>query len=356
MPQKEETNALPIERAPLALYRKYRPNVFDEVRGQDEVVSVLRAAIEHGTVGHAYLFSGGRGTGKTTMARILARAVDTSEKDLYEIDAASNRQVEDARDLREGVATLPFESPYKFYILDEVHMFTKDAFNTLLKTIEEPPSHVIFVLATTELEKVPETIRSRCQVFQFKKPGHALLKEMVIDVAKSEGVTLPPASAELVALMGDSSYRDTLSVLQKVLTVANHTSITDEAVATIVGAPPTTTILDTARALAAKDLAKALSLFNEAHKKGIEPRVFILLLVSAVRTILLLRFAPELAPELKAQWGEDNLAALTTLAGRDGAGINASLLAELIVALQETPRAPMPQIPFELALYRVFAQ
>jgi DNA polymerase-3 subunit gamma/tau len=161
----------------MALYRAYRPSVFDEVRGQESVVSVLEAAVKKGEIAHAYLFAGGRGTGKTSMARILARAVGTSEKDMYEMDAASNRGIDEIRELREGVATHPFESNYKFYIIDEAHALTKDAWGALLKTLEEPPAHVVFVLATTELDRVPETIRSRCQVFRFSKPSHEILKK-----------------------------------------------------------------------------------------------------------------------------------------------------------------------------------
>ena len=148
-----------------ALYRKYRPENFDEVLGQDHIVTTLSESLKLGNVAHAYLFSGGRGTGKTTMARILARAVNCSENDLYEIDAASNRGIDDIRELREAVNTLPFESPYKVYIIDEVHMLTKEAFNALLKTLEEPPAHALFILATTEMDKLPETIVSRCQTF-----------------------------------------------------------------------------------------------------------------------------------------------------------------------------------------------
>ncbi len=347
-----------ISRAPLALYRKYRPSVFDEVRGQEEIVNVLRSAVENGRVGHAYLFAGGRGTGKTTTARILARAVGTSEKDLYEIDAASNRQVEDARALRESTATLPFNSPYKCYILDEVHMFTKDAFNTLLKTLEEPPAHVIFILATTELEKVPETIRSRCQVFQFKKPSHELLADVVEKVSASEGVTLAPETRELVALMGDGSFRDTLSVLQKVVTVSLNSSSktpTHDDVSRLLGAPTSEMLFGMLKSLAAKDIAKALGVFHRALGQGIEARVFVLLLVNAVRAVLLLRFAPELKSELTAQWGEDALKEFSVLAGKDGQALNAGLLAELITALLETHRSPVPAIPFELALYRTLS-
>jgi DNA polymerase-3 subunit gamma/tau len=134
---------------------------------------VLKAAVKSDKIAHAYLFAGGRGTGKTSMARILARALGTDEQDIYEMDAASNRGIEEIRALREGVATLPFASSrYKFYIIDEAHALTKDAWGAFLKTLEEPPAHAVFVLATTELDRVPETIVSRCQVFNFKKPSH----------------------------------------------------------------------------------------------------------------------------------------------------------------------------------------
>src|SRR3990167_9050549 len=152
------------------LYRAYRTQSFKEVRGQSQVVDVLAKAIKNNKPAHAYLFAGGRGTGKTSVARILARELGVSDKDLYEIDAASNTGVENIRELREGVNTVPFESPYKFYIIDEAHMLSKAAFNAFLKTLEEPPPHAIFVLATTEREKIPDTIQSRCETYAFKQP------------------------------------------------------------------------------------------------------------------------------------------------------------------------------------------
>ncbi len=336
----------------MALYRKYRPTSFDEIRGDQQVVEVLKAPVAQDKVAHAYLFAGSRGTGKTSMARILAHAVGTNDEDVYEIDAASNRQVDDARSLREGVATLPFSSRYKFYILDEVHMFTKDAWNTLLKTLEEPPAHAIFILATTELERVPETIVSRCQTFTFKKPSHETLKKLVQDIAKREGATLAPAGAELIALMGEGSFRDALGILQKVLTISPDKQLTEEEVGRVVGAPSGGTVNELLRAFAAKDCGRALEVLHRAVEGGIEPAVLALLAVTKVRAVLLLRFAPKLEGELAGQFGDDDLVLLKKLAGKEGAAINAALLSELLGALIETSRAPIPQIPLELALYR----
>src|SRR3989344_316951 len=198
-------------------YRKYRPQEFRDVIGQDHVVRVLEGAVKLGNISHAYLFSGPRGTGKTSVARILSRAGGTLTNDLYELDAASNRGIDDVRAIRESVVTLPFESKYKVYVLDEVHMLTKDAWNALLKTLEEPPKHVIFVLATTEIEKVPETVISRCQVFAFKKPNLETLREFLSAVVRKEKASLDKDALELVSLLADGSFRDAHGILEKVL-------------------------------------------------------------------------------------------------------------------------------------------
>lgn len=343
------------ERAPLSLYRAYRPQSFKEVRGQEHVVSVLESAVKSGKVAHAYLFAGGRGTGKTSMARILANTLKTDPQDIYEMDAASNRGIEEIRELREGVSTLPFASAYKFYIIDEAHALTKDAWGAFLKTLEEPPAHAVFVLATTELDRVPETIVSRCQVYNFKKPSHEVLKKLVLDVARDQGTAISPAGAELVALMGDGSFRDTLGILQKVLTISSDNKLTEDEVARVVGAPSAQTVNEFVRALAKKDIEGAVAGFHQALSCGSDAKTFIMLAVAKVRAVLLLRFAPKLEKELSAQFGEDDLALLKELSGKDGAAINSSVLSELITALIETARSPMPQIPLELALYRALA-
>ncbi len=339
------------ERNPLSLYRAYRPESFKEVRGQEAVVSVLEAAVASGKVAHSYLFAGGRGTGKTSMARILARALKTDEQDIYEMDAASNRGIDEVRELREGVATLPFNSTYKFYIIDEAHALTRDAWGALLKTLEEPPSHAIFVLATTDPDKVPETVRSRCQIFNFKKPSHETLKKLVQDVAKSEGYSIEPAAAELVAVMGDGSFRDTHGILQKVLTVSADKKLTEDEVAKVVGAPRGTSINDFLAAVGAKDIDTALAAFHQAVGGGVEPKLFCLLAVAKLRAVLLLRFAPKSSAMLEEQFGQDEMVFLQGLA-KNAPNLNAAVLAELLTALIETNRAPLPAIPLELALYR----
>ena len=182
-----------------ALYRKYRPQTFADVIGQDHIVKILEAQTKSGDVSHAYVFAGTRGTGKTSVARIFAHAIGTSANDIYEIDAASNNGVDEMRALNESVNTLPFESKYKVYILDEVHMLSKSASNALLKTLEEPPAHVIFILATTEIHKILDTVLSRCEVYTFKKPTQEVLKKVAMTVAKKAGCMIDEPSAELVA-------------------------------------------------------------------------------------------------------------------------------------------------------------
>lgn len=342
------------ERLVRSLYRAYRPQVFKDVLGQTQVTSVLEAAVKKDELAHAYLFAGGRGTGKTSMARILARALNTAEEDIYEMDAASNRGIDEIRELRDSVATLPFNSRYKFYIIDEAHALTKDAWGAFLKTLEEPPAHVIFVLATTELDRVPDTILSRCQVFRFEKPSREILKKLVQDVAKKEGVVVAPEGAELVALMGQGSFRDTLGILQKVLTISHDKTLSEEEVAQVVGAPRSRMVHAFLDALARKDISTALLVLQESLASGIDPKLFLLIVLNTVRSILLLRFAPKSQEAMREQYGAEELAHLMVLSGAEGAAINSSLLAELITAYAETNRAPEPAIPLELALYRAF--
>lgn len=201
----------------IALYRKYRPQSFGDVVGQEKIVELLQSTIAQKKISHAYLFCGGRGTGKTTVARIFARDIGCNPEDIIEIDAASNRGIDEIRELRDAVRTSPFSSPYKVYIVDEAHMLTKEAANALLKTLEEPPSHVIFILATTDPEKLPATIVSRCQKIVFKSPDLVTLAKRLTHVAEKEGRVLEEEAAMLIATHGKGSYRDALGVLEQVL-------------------------------------------------------------------------------------------------------------------------------------------
>lgn len=220
-----------------SLYRKYRPDSFSEVTGQDHIVKVLESAIANGKPHHAYLFTGSRGIGKTSIARIFAKSLGVETEDIYEIDAASYTGVDNIRSLTESAMTLPFRSPYKIYILDEVHMLSKAAFNAFLKGLEEPPRHVIYILATTELGKLPDTILSRCEVHTFRTPSVDVLTTVVESVAKKEGYTVSPEAVKVISLSGDGSFRDTLGVLQKVLDGSKGKKIEISDVEELIGIP-----------------------------------------------------------------------------------------------------------------------
>jgi DNA polymerase-3 subunit gamma/tau len=333
-----------------ALYRTYRPASWEEVRGQESIVAALRAAIDAQNPAHAYLFAGGRGTGKTTVARIFARALGCLPDYLYEIDAASNRGIDDIRELREAVRTLPFSSPYKVYIIDEVHMLTKDSFNALLKTLEEPPAHVIFILATTEPHKLLDTVVSRCQVFTFKKPGIETLSDIVRDIAQKEGYDLDASSAGLIALLGDGSFRDTLGILQKVIGASADKKLTRKEVEAITGAPQAEIIHALIEAVAYGDGAKGLDAIRTAKESGVAMDVFAKLVLRNLRALLLLRFDPSVKPVLAEDMAEDELANIEKLAKDAKARVTSGTLRAFIKAENEIARTFIPELPLELAV------
>lgn len=337
----------------VSLYRKYRPLTFGDVIGQDHVVKVLEGSISQGKIAHSYLFSGSRGTGKTSLARILASALDVSDKDLYEIDAASNNKVEDIREIRDGVSTMPFDSKYKMYILDEVHMLSKGAFNALLKTLEEPPAHVIFVLATTELEKVPETIISRCQVFAFKKPTEVILKEVVRRIAKREGYILAEDSLELIALLGEGSFRDTIGMLQKVLSSSKDKKISSTEIETITGAPGGTIINQFIESIAEGTIEKALLQASEVTAKNFDPKLFMHLLLIKFRYALMLRYAPETESRIKEHVSDADLIFLKQVVAKKPETITTHTLEILLDTYIKLRYAVIPSLPLELAVIKI---
>ena len=341
------------EQSHTTLYRQYRPHDFSEVRGQEHVVKALEAAIKNKKISHAYLFSGGRGTGKTSAARILARELGVSDKDLIEMDAASNRGIDDIRELREGVYAMPFESPYKFYIIDEAHMLTKEAWNALLKTLEEPPAHVIFVLATTEKDKVPDTIQSRCEVYTFKQPTREILAQIVIDVAKKEGYTLESPAAELVALLADGSFRDSLSILQKVLTVSKDKKVEVAEVELVSGAPRSELVRELIAAIAKKDANRALKTVHAAIEGNVDARTLARLLIHRMRVVLLLRYAPDVADMLRKELSDADLVLAKEISKEPG--VNSETLKALLEAHATMSYAAVPHLPLELALIEICA-
>ncbi len=334
----------------VALYRKYRPEDFKSVRDQDHIVSVLEGAIEKNTIPHALLFCGSRGTGKTTLARIFARAIGTSEVDIYEIDAASTRGVDDIRALREAVHTLPYESRYKVYILDEVHMLTKEAFNALLKTLEEPPAHVVFILATTEEEKLLDTVRSRCQVFQFHSPSRAVLSQTVLDIAKSEKCDLEKNAADLIAIAADGSFRDALGTLQKVIIASSDKKIEADEVATIIGAPKSELLNQILKALNEKNAETALEAVVKAGENNVNMKLFIRLLLERVRAVILLRNMTANTEPLLAAFGEADAALIKEIAAEKTSPINSHLLLRLLEASDLASRSQLPYLPLEVAI------
>lgn len=336
-----------------ALYRKYRPSKFGEVVGQDHIVKVLEAESKSGEISHAYLFAGTRGTGKTSVARIFAESIGTSKNDIYEIDAASNTSVEDIRNLNESVFTLPFESPYKVYILDEVHMLSKSASNALLKTLEEPPAHVVFILATTETHKIPETVLSRCEVYTFKKPNTDALKKHVVSVAKKEGYTLDDESAELVAILGDGSFRDTLGIVQKILGFSKDKKISEDEVRLVTGAPAIELVHDIVTSIANKDLDLALASVKTAVSQNIDMLVFLKLILHTTRAILLVRFGA--TSGIKSDLSEKEFAFVSELSKKSDS-FTSSVLVELLTAYENTTGSYISQLPLELALINIISK
>ena len=295
-----------------ALYLKWRPQTFDDVIGQEHITRTLRNALARGRVRHAYLFSGPRGTGKTTMARLLAKAVNCAADDakmrpcndcpnclainegrfldLIEIDAASHTGVDDVRDLRDKIAFSPGEGSYKVYIIDEVHRFSGNAFDALLKTLEEPPGHAIFALATTEIDRVPATIKSRCLQFEFRRVSLREVAARLGHIAASEGLDIAPAALELIARQGTGSVRDSISLLDQIVTDPNE-KVTLELTQRMLGTADTLQVRDLAEALIAEDVAGGIRLINEAVDAGSDPRQFGQQVVSFLRNVMLAQTA-----------------------------------------------------------------
>ena len=278
-----------------ALYREYRPLVFDDVIGQEHIIRTLKNQIKNNNLSHAYLFCGTRGTGKTTTAKILSRAVncisqdkeapcnecemckgilDGSNLDVIEIDAASNNSVDDIRELRDTVKYTPNGSKYKVYIIDEVHMLSQGAFNALLKTLEEPPSYVIFILATTEPNKIPATILSRCQRFDFKRVSIETLMDRMRLICEKENVDIDEDALRIVARNGQGSVRDSLSILDKCVSFSSE-KLTAEKVLDLLGSADPSQLFDFAKAIIDSDIQKSMKLIDDYYMWGKDLKILV---------------------------------------------------------------------------------
>ena len=259
-----------------ALYRKYRPRKFSEAVGQEAITKTLGEAVKSGRISHAYLFAGPRGVGKTSIARILAHQVnqlpyarDNFHLDIIEIDAASNRRIDEIRDLREKVHITPTSAKYKVYIIDEVHMLTKEAFNALLKTLEEPPAHCIFILATTEAHKLPETIISRTQRFNFKPITKNAAKDRLQEIAKQEKIQIGSEAIELLAEFGEGSLRDIIGLLDQLSAIGHK--ITDKDIRDLIGIPSLKALDGLTDSIADGNTQKALVVLDELKEQAATP-------------------------------------------------------------------------------------
>lgn len=338
-----------------ALYRKWRPKSFDEVCGQDHITSILKYEVANSKFSHAYLFCGSRGTGKTSCAKILAKAVNClspengnpcgrceaclsidsgAATDVLEMDAASNNGVDNIRDIRDEVVYSPSNLKYRVYIIDEVHMLSASAFNALLKTLEEPPEHVVFILATTELHKLPATIISRCQRFDFRRITTEILKNHLLDIAKAENIEITESAATILAKHAQGGMRDAISLLD--LCAGSRRLIDDALVSETVGLGGREKLLDVVRAIAEKDYEKIFEAVDETVRSSRDILIFWQELISVYRDLLIVKNSKEPARYLDLTDSEtESLTSLAKLFSAEVLNYHTEMLGDALVTMMK---------------------
>ena len=355
----------------LALYRKYRPRVFEEVIGQDHIVKTLVNQIKMDKINHAYLFTWSRGTGKTSTAKIFAKAINcTNSKngspcgecevckalegtniDILEIDAASNNGVDEIRDLREKVKYPPVVAKYKVYIIDEVHMLSSSAFNALLKTLEEPPAHTVFILATTEVHKLPATILSRCLRFDFRLVSLAELSSLLRNILQKEGVKFDEQSINAIARAGEGSVRDTLSIADRCVSFAGN-ELTYQKVISVLGIAEREVLINLTNKILDKKIGEALVELDSVLSSGKSPLVFSNDIISYFRDLLLISTLGDKSREIVVV-KDDVYAEMKKQAAEENYAVIIKAIDILSGVEQELRYSAKPRIVLETAIIKV---